>query len=151
MSPRREPRATVRNRPGDRGGAGGQTAGAAIPLLEWIVGGLGAVMVSGAIAFLVYHALTRDRTPPDVSVVAERVFVLRDRYLVQFRAFNQGGSAAAELTIEGELIGPDGGTETSEAVLDYVPARSGRGGGLWFSGDPRAGQLTLRANGYADP
>ena len=70
---------------------------------------------------------------------------------MQFRAFNQGGSAAAELTIEGELISPDGSAETSEAVLDYVPARSSREGGLWFSGDPRAGQLTLRATGYADP
>ena len=151
MSPRREPRATVRNRPGDKGGAGGQTPGAAIPLLEWIVGGLGAVLVSGAIAFLVYHALTRDRTPPDVSVVAERVLELENGYLVQFRALNRGGSAAAQLMIEGEVAGPDGSTEVSEAVLDYVPARSGREGGLWFSGDPRAGQLTLRAKGYADP
>ena len=149
MSPRREPRATVRNR--DRGGAGGQTAGAAIPLLEWIVGGLGAVMVGGAIAFLVYHALTRDRTPPDLSVVAESVFVLRDRYLVEFRAFNQGGSAAAELTIEGEVAGADGSNEVSKAVLDYVPGRSGREGELWFSGDPQGRQLTLRAKGYADP
>ena len=39
----------------------------------------------------------------------------------------------------------------SEAVLDYVPAGSDREGGLWFSRDPRAGQLTLRAKGYADP
>ena len=108
MSPRRESRATVRNRPGDKGGAGGQTPGKAIPLLEWIVGGLGAVLVSGAIAFLVYHALTRDRTPPDVSVVAERVLELENGYLVQFRAFNRGGSAAAELMIEGEVAGPDG-------------------------------------------
>jgi uncharacterized protein (TIGR02588 family) len=40
---------------------------------------------------------------------------------------------------------------TSEAVLDYVPPRSGREGGLWFAGDPRAGRLTLRATGYAEP
>ena len=59
---------------------------------------------------------------------------------MQFRAFNQGGSAAAELTIEGEVTGPDGSGEMSEAVLDYVPARSSREGELWFSGDPRAGR-----------
>ena len=84
-------------------------------------------------------------------MVAERVLGLEDGYLVQFRAFNQGGAAAAELMIEGEATGPDGSTEASEAVLDYVPARSSREGGLWFSGDPRAGQLTLRATGYAEP
>jgi uncharacterized protein (TIGR02588 family) len=36
-------------------------------------------------------------------------------------------------------------------VLDYVPPRSSREGGLWFSRDPRAGRLTLRATGYAEP
>jgi uncharacterized protein (TIGR02588 family) len=122
-----------------------------LPMLEWIVGAIGALLVGGTIAFLVYHALARDETAPDVRVVEHRVLALEDRYLVQFRAFNQGGSAAAELTIEGELTGPDGSAETSEAVLDYVPARSSREGGLWFSGDPRAGRLTLRATGYAEP
>jgi uncharacterized protein (TIGR02588 family) len=121
------------------------------PLLEWLVGGLGAVLVGGAIAFLVYHSVVRDETPPDVRVIAERVLKLPDGYLVQFRAFNQGGSAAAQLMIEGELAGPDGRTEASEVVLDYVPARSGREGGLIFSRDPRAGQLSLRAKGYARP
>jgi uncharacterized protein (TIGR02588 family) len=120
-------------------------------LLEWVVGGFGAVLVGGAIAFLVFHSLVRDRTPPDVRVIAERVLELHDGYVVQFRAFNQGSSAAAQLTIEGELAGPDGSTKTSEAVLDYLPARSSREGGLIFSRDPRAGQLSLRAKGYAKP
>ena len=80
MSPKREPRATVRNRPGDDWpGQAGKKPGAAIPLLEWIVGGLGAVLVGGATAFLVYHALTRDRTPPDVRVIVERVLELERR------------------------------------------------------------------------
>ena len=138
MSPKREPRATVRNRPGDDAGSGGQTPGAAIPLLEWIVGGLGAVLVGGATAFLVYHALTRDRTPPDVRVIVERVLELENGYLVQFRAFNRGGSAAAELMIEGEVAGPDGSERRpSEAVLDYVPAGSDReGGGSGFPATP---------------
>jgi uncharacterized protein (TIGR02588 family) len=109
------------------------------------------VLVGSAIAFLVYHALARDRTPPDVRVVAHGVLDLPNGYLVQFRAFNHGGSAAAEVAIEGELAGPDGDAEVSEAVLDYLPPRSGREGGLVFSRDPRAGQLSLRATGYAKP
>jgi uncharacterized protein (TIGR02588 family) len=147
------PRATGSADPGRSRAADGKPARtpSRLPLVEWIVGGLGALLVGGTIAFLLYHALARDSTPPDVRVVEQRVFVLQDRYLVQFRAFNQGGAAAAQLTIEGELVGPDGTTETSDAVLDYVPARSSREGGLWFSADPRAGQLTVRATGYAEP
>jgi uncharacterized protein (TIGR02588 family) len=149
MSARRERTAAGRSeRSADAGGPGRQQA---TPLLEWIVGGLGAVLVAGAIAYLVWHSLARDGTPPDVRLVAERVLDLRNGYLVQFRAFNEGGSAAAQVTIEGELTGPDGEVETSEVVLDYLPPRSDREGGLLFANDPRAGELRLRATGYARP
>jgi uncharacterized protein (TIGR02588 family) len=149
MNARQEPTAAGRSeRSADAGEAAREQA---TPLLEWIVGGLGAVLVAGAIAFLVWHSLARDRTPPDVRLVAERVLDLRNGYLVQFRAFNEGGSAAAEVTIEGELTGPDGEVETSEAVLDYLPPRSDREGGLLFAKNPRAGELRLRATGYARP
>jgi len=119
--------------------------------LEWLVAGLGVVLVGGAIAFLVYHSLARDRSPPDIRVVAGRVLDLGNSYLVRFRAFNDGRSAAAAVTIEGELTGPDGTTEVGEATLDYLPPRSDREGGLLFTMDPRAGDLRLRAKGYAEP
>ena len=138
-------------RPGSSDGATKRPHRRTTPLLEWIAGGLGAVLVAGAIAYLVHHALARDRTPPDIRLAVERVLELEKGYLVQFRASNQGGSAAAELTIEGQLTGPDGDTEASEAVLDYLPPRSDREGGLVFSRDPRVGQLSLRAKGYAKP
>jgi uncharacterized protein (TIGR02588 family) len=109
------------------------------------------MLVAVATAFLVYHALTRDRAPPEARAIVERVLEVENGYLVQFRASNQGGSAAAELTIEGEVARAAGSNEVSEAVLDYVPAGSDREGGPWFSHDPRARQFTLRANGYADP
>jgi uncharacterized protein (TIGR02588 family) len=70
---------------------------------------------------------------------------------VQFRALNEGGATAAQLMIEGELSGPDGPIETSEATLDYLPPRSGRQGGLFFARDPRGLDLQLRARGYAKP
>ena len=135
---------------GPPGGDAG-TRRRATPLLEWLVAGLGVLLVGGAIAFLVYHSLVRDQTPPDIRVVVERVLDLGNGYLVQFRAFNEGRSAAAEVTIEGKVVGPDGTTEVGEAVLDYLPPRSGREGGLLFENDPRAGELSLRAKGYARP
>jgi uncharacterized protein (TIGR02588 family) len=149
MSARRDPTAAGRSkRLADAGETGREQA---TPLLEWIVGGLGAVLVVGAIAFLVWHSLARDRTPPDIRLVAERVVDLSNGYLVQFRAFNEGRSTAAGVTIEGELTAPDGAVETSEVVLDYLPPRSDREGGLLFESDPRAGELRLRATGHAKP
>jgi uncharacterized protein (TIGR02588 family) len=132
-------------------GAEARSRDHATPLLEWVIGGLGALLVAGAIALLVYHSLARGHAPPDIRLVAEEVLELRHGYLVRFRAFNEGGSAAAEVTIEGELVGRDGEVETSEAVLDYLPPRSDREGGLLFANDPRAGSLRLRATGYATP
>jgi uncharacterized protein (TIGR02588 family) len=123
----------------------------AVPLIEWIVAGLGLLLVGGAIAFLVHQSVTRGRTPPDIRLAAERVLELDHGYVVQFRALNEGGSAAAEITIEGELVGPDGTIEVSEAVLDYLPPRSDREGALLFTRDPRQGELRLRAKGYAKP
>lgn len=151
MTPERNSAAAGAGQADEAAGEPHRRSGQATPLLEWIVGGLGVLLVGGAIAFLVYHSLVRDRTPPDIRLVAERVLDLRNGYVVQFRAFNEGRSAAADLTIEGELAGPDGKTEVSEAVLDYLPPRSGREGGLFFSQDPRAGQLSLRAKGYVKP
>jgi uncharacterized protein (TIGR02588 family) len=123
----------------------------AVPILEWAVGALGALLLVGTIGFLVWHALGRGETPPDVRVVVEHVLELQNGYLVQFRAMNQGGSAGAQLLIEGELAGPTGPIETSEATLDYLPPRSYREGGLFFTRDPRELDLRLRAKSYAKP
>jgi uncharacterized protein (TIGR02588 family) len=124
---------------------------ARVPATEWVVAALGAVLVAGTIGYLVWLALSRDQTPPDVRVVAGEVLALRHGFLVEFEAVNAGGSAAAELLVEGELEGPDGVIETAEATIDYLPPRSVREGGLLFSRDPRAQTLRLRAKGYVEP
>ena len=108
-------------------------------------------MLVGTIGFLVWHGVGRDEAPPDVRVVVESVLELQNGYLVRFRAVNQGGSTAAQLLVEGELAGPGGPIETSEATLDYLPPRSDREGGLFFTRDPRRLDLRLRAKGYAKP
>jgi uncharacterized protein (TIGR02588 family) len=120
-------------------------------VLEWIVAAIGVLLVAGAIGYLVYHSMMRGETPPDIRTVAERVLELDHGYVVQFHVRNEGGSAAAQVTIEGELVGPDGTSERGEAVLDYLPPRSDRTGGLLFKSDPRQGELRLRATGYVKP
>jgi uncharacterized protein (TIGR02588 family) len=151
MTPRREP-AAARGAPSNSPGkADEREPRHAVPPIEWIVAGLGILLVGGSIAFLIHHSMTRDQTPPAIRAVAERVLDLDHGYVVQFRALNEGGSAAAEVTIEGELVVPDGATERAEAVLDYLPPGSDREGALLFTMDPGRGELRLRATGYAKP
>ena len=135
---------------------GGGATGREITRLEWVVAALGALLVFGSMAYLAYQAFGRDESPPDVRLVVEEVRELQrgGGYVVTFRAFNEGQSAAAELGIEGELHGPEGGgtpVETSEATLDHLPAQSNRAGGLFFTRDPRSFELRLRAKGYHEP
>jgi uncharacterized protein (TIGR02588 family) len=145
------PAAVRTGSPEQPGKAKGRQPRQAVPLLEWIVAAIGVLLVGGAIGYLVYHSMTRGETPPDIRVDAEQVLELAHGYVVQFRALNEGGSAAAQVTVEGELVGPDGATERAETVLDYLPPRSDRAGGLLFRSDPRLGELRLRATGYAKP
>jgi uncharacterized protein (TIGR02588 family) len=122
-----------------------------IPVTEWVVAAIGAVLVAATIGYLVWLALSRDEAPPDVRVAEAGVVALQDGWLVKFRATNAGATAAAELLIEGELVGEGGPVETSEATIDYLPPRSEREGGLFFRRDPRRHELHLRAKGYVDP
>jgi uncharacterized protein (TIGR02588 family) len=122
-----------------------------IPVTEWVVAALGAALVAATIAYLVWLALSRDDAPPDVQVVAGSVHAVQNGYVVEFRAVNAGGQAAAGLLVEGELTGPDGVIETAEATIDYLPPRSERAGGLIFKEDPRRHELRLSAKGYVDP
>ena len=122
-----------------------------VPVTEWIVATIGALLVAGTIGYLVWLALGRDEGPPDVRVTAAGVVALQDGWLVRFRAVNAGAQAAAQLLVEGALVGPDEVIETAEATIDYLPPRSEREGGLIFGQDPRRHELRLRAKGYVQP
>ena len=122
-----------------------------IPALEWLLGSIGALMVAAAIGFLAWSGSVNADSPPDIRVEVERVLEQRNGWLVRIRAFNEGGSAAAEVTVGGDLATPDGTVESAELRLDYLPSLSDRRGGLFITRDPRAHDLKVRALGYAEP
>jgi uncharacterized protein (TIGR02588 family) len=122
-----------------------------IPALEWLLGSIGALMVAGAIGFLAWSGMVQGDTPPDIRVEVEQVLQQRNGWLVMVRAFNEGGSAAAEVTVGGELTASDGTVETAELRLDFLPSRSDRRGGLFFTRDPKSQALKVRVLGYAEP
>lgn len=121
------------------------------PFWEWVVTGIGIVLVLGSLSFLLYRELTGGESPPDISVQAGAIHNASTTFLVTFRAINKGGSTASKLRIEGRLTLNGKTVETSEALLDYLPAHSERKGGLFFSHDPRRFDIELRPTGYEKP
>jgi uncharacterized protein (TIGR02588 family) len=138
---------------GERKGRGGEDAGPHITSVwEWVVGVVGGLLVLGTIAAMGYEALTREGAPPDFVVTVIGVQRVTGGHLVEFRAENRGGTAAAGVQVEGELSG--GGEEepeTSDITIDYVPSGSSREAGLLFTRDPRSGNLQIRVKGYDLP
>jgi uncharacterized protein (TIGR02588 family) len=121
------------------------------PAWMWGIGMLGLILVFGSIVFMLYEAIAGDSSPPDISVQVNSVLPGRNGFLVEFQAINSGGSTAEGLTIEGELRNGTESIETSDTTIEYVPSHSRRGGGLFFSSDPRQYELRLRAKGYETP
>jgi uncharacterized protein (TIGR02588 family) len=120
------------------------------PLLEWTVGGLGAIIFFGMLTLLIATDMTSRDLPPSISVEVERVTAVDGGYVLEFTARNESDVTAADIAIVGELrAGED--TQHREARFDYLPPRSERQGGFFFESDPRAGALALRAEGYNEP
>lgn len=126
------------------------TSGAHQPLAERVIGAVSAVVILGLMVFLAARALGSDGAPPDIVVEMRSVSPTGGAWLVEFEATNLGDLPATDLEIEGEMPGP-GGLERRSVVLEFVPPRSSRRAGLYFTGDPRTRPLTLRALGYRLP
>jgi len=119
--------------------------------LEWVIAAMGGALVAATLAYLVICAMAEPPRPPAVTLSVTSVTTTPGGYLVSFRAENTGGQTAAGLQITGELRDGEVVVESREATLDYLPQQSERRGGLFFTHDPAAHEVSLRAHGYADP
>jgi uncharacterized protein (TIGR02588 family) len=122
-----------------------------IPLSEWVVAIVGALLVLASIGYMTYEAIFGLKSPPDVTVQVTGVQPVQSGYLVEVQAQNIGGSTAAAVVVEGVLKQGEETVETSQASIDYVPSQSQRGAGLFFSYNPADFDLSVRAMGYQEP
>jgi uncharacterized protein (TIGR02588 family) len=123
----------------------------AIPIWEWIVAGVGLVLVAGVIGFLIYEAFSGNRLPPDIKLSVDSVVQTRNGFLVTVTAVNQGAITAEGVDIEGELTTGTDSVERSRTTIDYLPPRSEKKAGLFFTRDPRQLDLQVRSLGYEEP
>jgi uncharacterized protein (TIGR02588 family) len=120
------------------------------PLLEWAIGGLGAIIFFVMLTLLIASSVTSRDLPPSINVEVERVTAVEGGYVLEFTARNDSDVTAAEIAVVADLRAGEE-TQHREARFDYLPPRSERQGGFFFEGDPRAGALELRAEGYSEP
>lgn len=132
-------------------GGGAEPALESTSPLEWAIAGLSGLLLAATLAYMVVFAISEPETPPAVTLSVETVTTTPGGYLVVFRVDNAGGAAAAGVQVSGELRQGETVVETSEATIDYLPQQSERQGGLFFTRDPEALELTLRAEGYSEP
>lgn len=123
----------------------------AIPIWEWIVAGVGLVLVASVIGFLIYEAFTGKRLPPDVKLSVDSVVEIRNGFLVRITAVNEGGMTAEGVIVEAELRSGTEPVERSRTTIDYLPPRSEKRAGLFFTRDPRQLDLQVRSLGYEEP
>ncbi len=119
--------------------------------LEWAAALLGLAVVLAALGVLAYQAATNGDGPPVIATEVTAVERSGGSYRVEVRVVNRGGHTAAQLKIEGSIEGAGGEPETSDTVIDYLPARSTRPVSLLFSRDPRRAHLAVRAVSFTDP
>lgn len=128
-----------------------QALGLSNPAHKFVTG-VGVTLLAASIGTLLFDAFTGKDTPPDIVLHIEKVQPQPSgNFVVLFRAENNGGSTAADVSVKGEIQDAGGNRETSEATLDYVPAHSNRRGGLFFDSDPRQARLELRATSFQEP
>ncbi|MFP3546694.1 hypothetical protein SB748_24890 [Rhizobium sp. SIMBA_035] len=119
--------------------------------VEWALGVASSLLVAILIAIVGYEAATNSGSPPDFVIFRLPPTDGIPKGQVRFKITNIADTTAAAVLVRGEWRRPDGTIETAETTLDYVPANSSSEGALIFSADPVAGDLSIRAAGYADP
>lgn len=119
---------------------------ARVPVLEWAAAVLGGLMAITLLALVLIDA-RRQHEPPVLVVEPLEVAQTTGGWRVLFEVRNEGGETAGQVQVVGALANG----EEAHAVIDDVPGRSSAKGGLFFKGDPRAGRMNLRAEGFVEP
>ncbi|MFC7335976.1 hypothetical protein ACFQY0_02200 [Haloferula chungangensis] len=117
-----------------------------IPAAEWTVAAIGLVLLCLCVAFLVYKAFFVDDGVPEIAFEVERIVPQDEGALVLANVSNSGGQTVTELQIVGSSQ-----LERHEVKVDFLPARSTRSFGMFFSHVPDKASLNFVPGGYQEP
>ncbi|HWJ87413.1 MAG TPA: hypothetical protein VNS12_05025 [Pelagibacterium sp.] len=127
------------------------TADSAAARLEWIVAAVSAVIVLALTGFILYEALVKTGSEPDLRFTVQRGFAMSDGYVIRAMVHNDGRATVSNVDIAAEARQPDVSPETASVTIDYLPAESSTEIGLIFSFEVDPAHLQIRALGYTYP
>lgn len=117
-----------------------------IPTAEWAVAGIGLVLVCLCLGFLLCKAFFVDDGVPKISCVVEQIVPQDGGALVLAKVSNSGGETVTRLQ-----IGAKSGEEEQSVEIDFLPARSSRKFGMFFSHIPKDGSVQFTPGSYQEP
>jgi uncharacterized protein (TIGR02588 family) len=111
------------------------------PLLEWICGGVGALLFLAAVVLLVGEGM-KPATPPDISgrVIGVEQVASGWRVTVEVR---NAGDAAVDVRLE-----VNSGGETRDMTVDFLPPQATRTGGVYFEQRPISGSIRVALTSF---
>lgn len=104
-----------------------------------------------SMAYLTVQAFSAQPEAPDPVIQVLAVEERSGGFLVRVRAYNRAGSTAAGLKITGILTRDGQVVERSDMRFDYLPGKSSREGGLFFTRNPGNYRLDLSPTGFEKP
>ncbi|MGH7580399.1 MAG: hypothetical protein ACREM9_09535 [Gemmatimonadales bacterium] len=119
--------------------------------LEWVVFGVGMVLVLATLGFLVRESVVGDSGPPEIVANLGAPRASRSGYLVPVEVSNVGRTTAEDVLVPIFLKLPDGTREEAELNIAFLPRDSKRNGWVSFRGDPEQGKLEVGAIAFEVP
>ena len=110
----------------------------------------GVLFVLASFTMLLRESFSGRQPVAEIAVRIDEIVPSTHGFLVSLKIDNTGNATAASLAVEGVLTRGGTNVETSLVTVDYVAAGSGRDVALFFSNDPREGELTVRPKGYIE-
>jgi uncharacterized protein (TIGR02588 family) len=121
------------------------------PLLEWMLGGIGVLLLSACVVFLVHEGLNGEESPGAISVEVKQIVATNGMHVVTFELHNAGSQTLSNVHLTGRLSKGDTEIERVQTVLDYLPGHSQQEAGFYFKHDPRTYTLEIVPEGYQKP
>lgn len=121
------------------------------PLLEWLLGGIGVLLVAACVGFLVHEGMSGDGRPGEITARVTDIVSTDTTHIVMFELRNGGSQTLSNVHITGRVIDGEKELERAQATIDYLPGHSRQAGGFYFKNDPRAYKIQIWPEGYQRP
>ncbi|HET6568011.1 MAG TPA: hypothetical protein VFG50_08600 [Rhodothermales bacterium] len=120
--------------------------------LEWVVFGVGAVLLIATLGLLIYETFIFEKTPPNITITLGEPDHRGGKYNVPVKAQNTGSATAAVVQIQVTAYFSGGAREDGQITFDFVPMHASRNGWVTFERPPsEADSLRARVLGYLVP